>query len=42
MPAKAEAMPNFENELTHSSIKILMMPWGGNIDSRSLDFFLPK
>jgi hypothetical protein len=40
-PAKAEAMPNFENELTLSIIKKLMMPRGRNEGSHSNDFFLP-
>jgi hypothetical protein len=40
-PAKAEAMPNFEKELTLSIIEKLMMPRGRNAGSRSHDFFLP-
>jgi len=40
-PAKAEAMPNFEKELTLSIIKKSMMPRGRNAGSRSHDFFLP-
>ena len=40
-PAKAEAMPNFEIELTLNIIKKIMMPWGRNVGSGSYDFFLP-